>query len=173
MISGVPLGVHFGSPGHLKCVKACFFCQLCFGMGPEGGPELYFASETVCFTRVFFRILRYVREWDQRCPQNVAKGLQNDTPWGGSRILFWTSLFLYVFSGFSLCSLCVLSVCSLCVLRFVWNVVPILTRFPFPCQDRFIFSVFWVFFSSVFSEVFRGVFFLISGAFGCRFGTHF
>ena len=38
----------------------------------------------------------------------------------------------------------------------------------------FIFSVFWVcFFSSVFSEVFRGVFFLISGAFGCRFGGHF
>ena len=78
-------------------------------MGPEGGPEPYFASETVCFTRVFFRILRSVREWDQSYPKKAATGLQNDTPWGGSGIVFWTSLFLYVFSVFSLCSLCVLS----------------------------------------------------------------
>ena len=46
-------------------------------------------------------------------------------------------------------------------------------KFDLTGGGGFIFSVFWVFFSSVFSEVFRGVFFLISGAFGCRFGGQF
>ena len=36
MISGVPLGVHFGSPGHLKCVKGRFLFSFVSGWVRKG-----------------------------------------------------------------------------------------------------------------------------------------
>ena len=66
---GVSLGVHFGVQGVTFFPELISVIRVFFGSRPGGGPGPYFASNSLCFTRVIFRNSHFVREWRQSDPK--------------------------------------------------------------------------------------------------------
>ena len=66
---GVSLGVHFGVQGVTFFPELISVIRVFFGSRPGGGPGPYFASNSLCFTRVIFRNSHFVREWSQSDPK--------------------------------------------------------------------------------------------------------